>query len=67
VAFHKKLCRTLDELQTDLNAWLTWYNAERIHAGRYCYGKTSLQTFGQIAGEGKASRTTLLNTGSSVL
>jgi transposase InsO family protein len=45
VAFRKKLYRTLDELQTDLDAWLAWYNTERTHAGRFCYGKTPWQTF----------------------
>jgi transposase InsO family protein len=45
VAFRKKLYRTLDELQADLDAWLSWYNTERTHAGRYCYGKTPWQTF----------------------
>ncbi|NWJ47562.1 MAG: hypothetical protein HXX08_17025 [Chloroflexi bacterium] len=25
--------------------WLEYYNRERAHIGRYCYGKTPLQTF----------------------
>jgi hypothetical protein len=36
---------TLDELQADLDTWLSWYNTERTHSGRYCYGKTPWQTF----------------------
>lgn len=44
-AFRKKLYRTLDELQSDLDAWLREYNEERSHSGKYCYGKTPLQTF----------------------
>jgi transposase InsO family protein len=44
-AFRKKLYRTLDELQSDLDGWLREYNEERSHSGRYCYGKTPLQTF----------------------
>ena len=44
-AFRKKLYRTLDELQADLDAWLREYNEERSHSGKYCYGKTPLQTF----------------------
>lgn len=44
-AFRKKLYRTLDELQTDLDDWLHEYTEERSHSGRYCYGKTPLQTF----------------------
>ena len=34
-----------DELQTDVDAWMQSYNAERTHSGKYCYGKTPLQTF----------------------
>jgi transposase InsO family protein len=45
VAFRKKLYRTLEELQTDLDAWLREYNEERAHSGKYCYGKTPMQTF----------------------
>jgi len=44
-AFRKKLYRSLDELQSDLDDWLTEYNTERSHSGKYCYGKTPLQTF----------------------
>jgi transposase InsO family protein len=44
-AFRKKLYRTLDELQSDLDDWLKEYNTERSHSGKYCYGKTPLQTF----------------------
>jgi transposase InsO family protein len=45
VAFRKKLYRTLEELQADLDAWLVDYNTERPHQGRWCYGKTPMQTF----------------------
>jgi transposase InsO family protein len=45
VAFRKKIYKTLDELQTDLDAWLRLYNEERPHQGRWCYGKTPMQTF----------------------
>jgi transposase InsO family protein len=45
VAFRKKLYRTLEELQADLDVWLTQYNEERTHQGRWCYGKTPLRTF----------------------
>jgi transposase InsO family protein len=44
-AFRKKLYRGLDELQSDLDDWLKEYNTERSHSGKYCYGKTPLQTF----------------------
>ena len=45
VAFRKKLYRTIAELQADLDAWLVEYNEQRTHQGRWCYGKTPMQTF----------------------
>jgi len=45
VAFRKKIYKTLEELQSDLDAWLKLYNEERAHQGRWCYGKTPMQTF----------------------
>lgn len=45
--FRKKLYRSLEELQVDLDAWLEKYNRERPHSGRYCYGKTPWETFQQ--------------------
>lgn len=45
VAFRKKLYATLAELQADLDGWLREYNEQRTHQGRWCYGKTPLQTF----------------------
>ncbi len=45
VAFRKKIYRTLEELQADLDAWLQEYNEQRSHQGRWCYGKTPMQTF----------------------
>jgi transposase InsO family protein len=45
VAFRKKLYTTLDEIQTDLDVWLREYNETRPHQGRWCFGKTPMQTF----------------------
>jgi transposase InsO family protein len=45
IAFRKKLYRSIAELQRDLDAWLTEYNEARSHQGRWCYGKTPMQTF----------------------
>lgn len=45
VTFRKKLYETLDDLQQDLDQWMTYYNNERPHSGRYCFGKTPVQTF----------------------
>ncbi len=45
VAFRKKLYRTIEEIQADLDEFMAWYNAERTNQGRYCQGRTPLQTF----------------------
>src|ERR1700755_2005725 len=45
VAFRKKIYRTIDELQSDLDVWVKEYNETRPHQGRWCYGKTPMQTF----------------------
>lgn len=45
IAFRKKMYGTLEQLQEDLDAWLEKYNNERPHSGRYCFGKTPMQTF----------------------
>lgn len=45
IAFRKKIYRTLDELQCDLDAWLKTYNEDRTHQGKHCNGRTPLQTF----------------------
>ncbi len=34
-----------DELQKDADQWLKYYNDEQPHSGKYCYGKTPMQTF----------------------
>jgi hypothetical protein len=45
IAFRKKVYASIDELQADLDAWMTDYNQARPHQGRYCFGKTPMQTF----------------------
>jgi transposase InsO family protein len=45
VAFRKKVYRSLDELQTDLDLWVRDFNEQRPHHGRWCFGKTPMQTF----------------------
>ena len=44
VAFRRKLYQSLEELQTDLDAWLHEYNTERTHQGKMCCGRTPMQT-----------------------
>lgn len=45
IAFRKKIYKSIEELQADVDQWLKHYNQERPHSGRYCYGKTPCQTF----------------------
>jgi hypothetical protein len=45
VAFRKKIYASIAQLQADLDGWLREYNELRPHQGRWCYGKTPLQTF----------------------
>jgi transposase InsO family protein len=45
VAFRKKVYRSIEELQADLNEWMQQYNEARTHQGRWCFGKTPMQTF----------------------
>lgn len=45
VAFRKKLYDNLEDLQQDLDQWLTFYNHQQPHSGRYCFGKTPIETF----------------------
>jgi transposase InsO family protein len=44
VAFRKKIYSTLEELQLDLDQWIEQYNNERTHTGKYCYGRTPMET-----------------------
>lgn len=45
VAFRKKVYDNIEQLQVDLDIWIEEYNTNRTHTGKYCYGKTPLQTF----------------------
>jgi transposase InsO family protein len=45
VAFRKKLYASIADLQQDLDQWVRSYNEDRPHQGRWCFGKTPLQTF----------------------
>ncbi|MBN1300088.1 MAG: transposase [Melioribacteraceae bacterium] len=44
-AFRKKICKTLEELQTDLDIFIKHYNEEQPHGRRNCDGKTPMNTF----------------------
>lgn len=45
VAFRKKIYRSIEELQEDLDAWIEYYNHERTHQGKMCCGRTPIATF----------------------
>ena len=45
IAFRKKMYDSLEMMQADLDDWLQYYNNERSHSGRYCFGKTPMQTW----------------------
>lgn len=45
IAFRKQIYTSIEQLQTDLDEWVERYNQERIHSGKYCFGRTPLQTF----------------------
>ncbi|SHI53017.1 hypothetical protein SAMN04487911_14723, partial [Arenibacter nanhaiticus] len=35
---------SIEEIQVDLDGWLQYYNNERTHTGKHCFGKTPMQT-----------------------
>jgi transposase InsO family protein len=45
VAFRRKIYRTLDELQADLDDFVRAYNESRTHQGKRCQGRTPMLTF----------------------
>ena len=45
IVFRKQVFSSLDDLQKELDEWISWYNHERTHQGKYCFGKTPWQTF----------------------
>jgi transposase InsO family protein len=44
VAFRKKIYRSIEELQADLDQWIAFYNHDRTHQGKMCNGRTPMQT-----------------------
>jgi transposase InsO family protein len=49
VAFRRKIYRSIEELQADLDEWMGYYNCDRTHQGKMCCGRTPMQTL--IAGK----------------
>ncbi|WP_338316711.1 integrase core domain-containing protein, partial [Bradyrhizobium ottawaense] len=44
VVFRKKIYPSITALQSDLDEWIADYNELRPHQGRWCYGRTPMQT-----------------------
>jgi Integrase core domain/Winged helix-turn helix len=45
ITFRKKIYTKLEDLQNDLDLWIKSYNEERPHSGRFCDGRTPMETF----------------------
>ena len=45
VAFRKKIYRSVEELQIDLDEWISYYTNDRTHQGKMCCGRTPMETF----------------------
>ena len=45
VTFRKRIYGSVEMLQDDLDAWVSTCNEQRTHQGRWCFGKTPMQTF----------------------
>jgi hypothetical protein len=45
VAFRKRIYGDIAQLQADLDVWMASYNEQCSHQGRWCNGKTPMQTF----------------------
>ena len=44
IAFRRKIYRSIEELQVDLDDWLAYYNNDRTHQGKMCCGRAPMQT-----------------------
>ncbi len=45
VAFRKKIYKSIQEVQNDLDQWLEYYNNKRTHQGKNCKGLTPMECF----------------------
>jgi len=45
VTFRKKVYRSVDDIQSDLDAFMEDYNHKRTNQGKYCKGRTPMETF----------------------
>ena len=44
VAFRRKIYRSIDKLQVDLDDWIDYYSGQRTHQGKMCCGRLPMQT-----------------------
>ena len=49
VAFRKRIYTRIAQLQADLGEWMCDHNEIMTHQGRWCFGRTPLQTFRETA------------------
>ncbi len=56
VALRKKIYRSIGDLQADLDLWIRDDTALRTHQGRWCHGKTPMQTFIDMLAVAKEKR-----------
>ena len=45
IALRKKIYTSIEDLQADLDLWMREFNEARPHQGKWCFGKTPMQTF----------------------
>ena len=50
VAFRRKIYRSIEDVQSDLDDWIAHYNNERTHQGKICCGRTPMQTLLEAKG-----------------
>ena len=44
ITFRRKIYRSIEELQKDLDNWLDHYNNQQTHQGKMCCGRTPMET-----------------------
>ncbi|BBP42491.1 IS481 family transposase [Thiosulfativibrio zosterae] len=44
ITFRKKIYTSIEQLQTDLDEWIHFYNHHRTHQGKMCCGRTPMET-----------------------
>lgn len=44
MALRRKIYRSIDELQVDLDDWIDYYSGQRTHQGKMCCGRLPMQT-----------------------